>query len=134
MIGGVTLNVLAAHVALIGFCLLALFQLLLACGVPLGRFAWGGQLDRLPVTLRIGSGLAVLAFLFGALVLAQLLGYLDLLQAPRLSFVTMWVFATLFAFNVLSNAMSKSPAEKRVMTPTSAVLSLACVVVATSLA
>ena len=41
---------------------LAIFQLALALGAPLGRFAWGGQHRVLPVRLRIGSAIAIVIY------------------------------------------------------------------------
>ena len=48
---------------LLGF--LAAFQVALACGAPLGRFAWGGAHTRLPASLRIASVVSIL--IYGAL-------------------------------------------------------------------
>ena len=49
---------------------LALFQLALILGAPVGRFAWGGQYRVLPAKLRIGSAVAIVIYaLIGALAL-----------------------------------------------------------------
>lgn len=123
----------AAYAALVGFSGLALFQALLALGAPFGRLAWGGQVKRLPGILRIGSAVSAAAFLFGALVLLEITGRSAVLNAPRLLFGTMWVFATLFAFSTLANGMSKSRGEKLLMTPVAAAMCVACAVVASGL-
>jgi hypothetical protein len=41
---------------------LAMFQLNLAFGAPWGSLAWGGQHERLPMPLRIGSGVSILVY------------------------------------------------------------------------
>ena len=131
MMGG--MNIVAAYAALVGFCGMALFQLALALGAPLGGFAWGGQVKRLPGALRIGSALSALLFLCGVLVLLQVLGHIAAFVGAGLLQGAMWVFATLFAFSTLANAMSKSRGEKLLMTPVAAVLCLASFVVASGL-
>ena len=51
---------------------LGLFQLCLAAGMPWARFAWGGQYERLPQNLRVGSVIAVLIYaLTVAIILAR---------------------------------------------------------------
>jgi hypothetical protein len=42
---------------------LAMFQIALACGAPVGRFAFGGKHDgTLPSTLRVASAVTVLVY------------------------------------------------------------------------
>ena len=51
---------------------LAVFQALLACRLPLGRFAWGGQHEVLPTRLRVGSVAAIAVYVvIGWVVLAR---------------------------------------------------------------
>ena len=45
---------------------LAVFQLLLAMGAPLGRYAWGGQHHVLPMALRVGSVISIVIYAFVA--------------------------------------------------------------------
>lgn len=52
----------AALIITILLTLLAIFQLALVCGAPLGKFAWGGQHKVLPPKLRIGSGIAIVLY------------------------------------------------------------------------
>jgi hypothetical protein len=47
---------------------LAVFQLLLVLGAPLGRFAWGGQHRVLPISLRVGSVASIVIYAFLATV------------------------------------------------------------------
>jgi hypothetical protein len=53
----------AAIAATVGFAGLAVFQLLLAAGVPWGEAAWGGSHEgTLPASLRIGSAGSLLVY------------------------------------------------------------------------
>jgi hypothetical protein len=55
------------------------FQVLLAAGLPLGHFAWGGQHRSLPRRLRIGSVMAVLIYLGLAIVILDAAGQISAL-------------------------------------------------------
>jgi hypothetical protein len=110
---------------------LALFQVLLAAGAPLGRYAWGGRHDGvLPVRFRVGSVLSVLVYAAIALVL---LWRADL-AAPAPSEgavgVAAWVVAGYFFVGTVMNALSRSRDERKVMTPTAAALFVLSVAVA----
>src|SRR5919106_6499883 len=61
----------AAIAAAIGFVVIAGFQLAVALGAPLGRAAWGGAYERLPVSLRIASAIAVLVWSLAALIVLR---------------------------------------------------------------
>ena len=47
------------------------FQLLLAAGLPLGRYAWGGAHQVLPRSLRIGSVVATFIYLLSAMIILE---------------------------------------------------------------
>ena len=64
----------AAVVALVLLAALAVFQGLLVAGLPLGRFAWGGQNEVLPASLRIGSGVSIALYAFFAVLILQAAG------------------------------------------------------------
>lgn len=102
---------LAGYAGLAGFLWLALFQALLAAGLPLGHMAWGGADRRLPRARRLASLAVVPLALIGALVVAQAAGLgPDLL--PRVVIrPALGAFAVLFALSLLGNAASKSRAE-----------------------
>ncbi len=59
-----TLEVAAA----IGFLGIAVFELALALGAPVGRAAWGGSYRQLPAGLRIASAIAVAVWIFASAV------------------------------------------------------------------
>ena len=108
---------------------LAVFQLALAGGAPLGRFAWGGQHVVLPTRLRAGSVVSVAVYGVVALLLLQAAGAHSLL--PRgLVDVGMWVLTGYFALGVALNAASRSRPERLVMTPVALALAVVCLVLA----
>ncbi|WP_324277364.1 hypothetical protein [Blastococcus brunescens] len=108
---------------------LAVFQLLLVAGRPLGRFAWGGQHDVLPRGLRIGSAVSVVVYAVVAVVVLQAAGALTLLPDAVVD-VGMWVLTGYFALGVLMNGISRSRPERLVMTPIALLLALCCLVLA----
>lgn len=119
----------AALVGVVVLGCLAVFQVSLIAGAPLGRFAWGGQHAVLPTALRIGSAVSLVLYgLFAALIL-QVAGALDVLQRG-VADVAIWVLTGYFAVGVLMNAASRSRRERLVMTPVALVLAVVCLVLA----
>jgi hypothetical protein len=116
--------IVAAVVASVLLACLAVFQVLLAAGRPLGRFAWGGQHEVLPPALRIGSVLSVVSYA----VIAWLL-WRAVVQAGY-DGPWMWVLTAFFGVGVLMNAASRSRPERLVMTPVVLVLALSCLLIA----
>ncbi|WP_084103645.1 hypothetical protein [Demequina sp. NBRC 110056] len=114
--------------AIIG--LLAIFQLALAAGAPLGRFAFGGQHDgALPRHLRIASALTVPVYAFMAITVLDNAGLTDLL-GDGFERIALWVIIAFLALNTVPNAISRSRAERFTMTPTLVVLTACALIVA----
>jgi len=111
---------------------LAVFQLLLIIGLPLGRFAWGGQRAVLPARLRVGSAVSIVVYAAFALVALDRAELISILPTPSISVVAMWVIAAYLLFSVLPNLASKSRDERRVMVPVSLVLAGLAFVIALS--
>lgn len=109
---------------------LAVFQLLLIAGVPIGRFAWGGQHDVLPRGLRVSSALSILIYALFAAVALERAKLTDTIANSTLETVAMWVITGYFAIGIVMNAMSRSKPERLVMTPTAAVLAVLSLIVA----
>jgi hypothetical protein len=101
---------------------LAVFQLALAAGAPLGRFARGGQHERLPVGLRVGSGISILLYAGFAIVLLQQAAALAVLPDGAWLPVAAWIIVGYFSLGVPVNAISRSEQERWTMTPIVAVL------------
>lgn len=103
--------------------LLAIFQLALALGAPLGRFAWGGQHRILPARLRIGSLVSILIYALIALIAWDRVGAIDVFP-DLFSEIAMWVIFAYFVFGILLNAVSRSKPERYVMVPVTIVLAV----------
>jgi hypothetical protein len=119
----------AAVVALVLLAGLAVFQGLLVAGLPLGRFAWGGQNEVLPAGLRIGSAVSIALYALFAVLILHAAGRLSLLPDDAVS-VAIWVLASFFALGIVMNAMSRSRSERLVMTPVVALLAACCLALA----
>lgn len=103
--------------------LLALFQLSLALGAPLGRFAWGGQHRVLPARLRIGSAVSILIYALIGVIAWDRVGAIDVFGEP-FSEVAVWVVFGYFVLGILMNAISRSKPERFTMVPVTIVLSV----------
>jgi hypothetical protein len=119
----------AAVVALTVLAGLTVFQALLIAGLPLGRFAWGGQNEVLPAGHRIGSTVSIALYaVFAVVILQSADGYA--LLPDGAAGVASWVLAGYFVLGIGLNAISRSRPERLVMTPVVAVLAAACLVLA----
>ncbi len=121
------ITVAAVGVALLAA--LAVFQLALVAGAPLGRFAWGGQHVVLPPRLRAGSVVSVVLYALFALLMLQAAGATSLLP-DGVAAVGIWVLTGYLALGVALNAISRSRPERLVMTPVALVLLAVCLVLA----
>jgi hypothetical protein len=101
-------------------------QVLLVCGLPLGRFAWGGQHEVLPTRLRVGSLVSVGIYVLIGWALLARAGQGD----GRLLVTATWAIAGFFLLGAAGNMASRSRSERLVMTPVALVLCALAVVVA----
>jgi hypothetical protein len=113
---------LAALAACTILAALAVFQVALIAGAPLGRFAWGGQHEVLPAKLRIGSATSILLYVFIAYVALAKADLAPPLVSVGFTEVTCWVLTGYFALGIVLNGISRSKPERLVMTPTVVVL------------
>lgn len=119
----------AAFAAAVGFALIAVFQLALALGAPLGRAAWGGRISgRLPANLRVVSLAAVFIWSFAALVV---LGRAGAGPLPSIAW-PVWVLFGLLLLGALMNVASSSPWERYFWAPYAFILAMLTLVVALS--
>ena len=121
----------AAWIVVVVLSGLAVLQVLVAAGRPLGRFVWGGRHEVLPTRFRIGSLVSVLVYAAIAVLVLDRAGMLDVLP-DTVAVVGTWVVTAYFALGILANAASRSPSERAVMTPVSVVLAACSLVVALS--
>jgi hypothetical protein len=117
----ITLAAVVASALLAG---LAVFQLLLAAGRPLGRFAWGGQHEVLPPTLRIGSVVSVVSYAAIVWLLWRAVAQ------PGDAGPWIWILTAYFGLGIVMNAASRSRPERLVMTPVVLVLAVSCLLIA----
>jgi len=122
-------NTLVAVAGVVVLGALAVFQLLLVAGAPLGRFAWGGQYVVLPTGLRVGSAISIVLYGFFALLILQAAGAVDVLPEAMVG-PAIWVLTAYFAIGIVMNAVSRSRPERFVMTPVVAALTGICLVLA----
>jgi len=101
---------------------LAIFQVALAAGAPIGRFAWGGQHDVLPPRLRIGSVVSILLYGLFALVLLDRAELVAVFGSDPFVQIATWVLFGYFALGILMNGISRSKSERNVMVPVTLVL------------
>lgn len=124
-----SLNKTAAWIASFGFLGFAIFQFLLALGLPYGKLAWGGFYEVLPTSLRIGSAVAILIYGYGIIVLLESAQIIKLLNKPEWVEYSVWMYAALFALSTIGNLQSKSEQEQRVMTPIGILFCCLCIIV-----
>lgn len=104
--------------------MLAVFQVLLIAGLPLGRFAWGGQQAVLPPRLRLGSAVSIVLYAAFAWIALERAEATDVLPSDGFVIVATWVLAGYFVLGTVMNAISRSKPERLTMTPVSLVLAV----------
>jgi len=117
-------------VAAVGIAGMALFQILLAVGLPLGYAAFGGTKAVLPDRLRAASTMSALVFFAAFYVVLARGGLAGLSTEPAPVRVGIWVFVAIFGLSTLANTASRSRWERFLMAPIGLVLTACCVVVA----
>jgi hypothetical protein len=121
---------MAAAIALtVILAALAVFQLALALGAPIGRFAWGGRHRVLPTKLRIGSLVSIVIYAVIALLALDRSGAIDVVP-DGVSTVGMWIVFAYFVLGIPLNAISRSKPERYTMTPIVTVLAALSLLVA----
>jgi hypothetical protein len=121
----------AAVVASVGFFGLAVFQGLLAAGVPWGEAAWGGANEgRLPTGLRVGSAVSIVVYVLAASVVMKRAGLAARWVPGGVARIGSWVLVALLTLGALANLLSQSPWERFLLGPVTLVLAGSCLVVA----
>lgn len=120
---------LAAVALCVILAALAVFQLALALGAPIGRFAWGGQHRVLPARLRIGSAVSIVIYAVIAVLALDRAGAVDVVS-DVVSTVGMWIVFGYFVLGIPMNAISRSRPERYTMTPVVTVLAVLSLFVA----
>ncbi len=121
---------IAAVAATIGFFGMMCFQLLLALGFPLGQVAWGGKYTKLHPRLRIASLFSAVIFVFASIIVLEKAEVFSVFDSPMVVTYGVWIFTAFLGLNTISNFISRSKLEKRIMTPIALTLGLLCLTVA----
>ena len=127
-----TTAMLASILAALVLSFVAIFQILLAIGLPLGAAAWGGTHRVLPPHLRIASALSSLLLGLAAWIVLARSGLVTIPWQSSVVRVGTWVVFSFLTLNTLSNFVSKSRIERTVMTPAAFICSVCLLVVALS--
>ena len=99
----------------------AVMEILLIIGLPLGEFTMGGRYKVLPPLYRIFAVSSVILQLFGAAMILQGAGLMNMWFSDKIVKIICFVFAGFFAVNTVMNIISPSKKEKYVMTPLAAI-------------
>ncbi len=122
---------IAAIIVAILFVSIAVFQVLLSLGYPLGEYAMGGNYKVLPKKLRITSVVNALILVFMGFVFLQhanVLNGVDFLSTN----ILVWVITIYLGINTIANLISRSKKERFVMTPLSSLTFILCLFIALS--
>ena len=109
---------------------LAVFQLALALGAPFGAFAWGGQVDVLPTSLRVSSLIAIGLYAVFAVFVLDRAGVIAVLPGRRTARIGTWILVAYLILGTAMNVLSQSAPERLTMTPVSLLLAILAAVVA----
>ncbi len=120
----------AAIAATVVLALLAIFQLGLIAGAPIGRFAWGGQHRVLPVRLRVGSVVSIVLYALFAVILLERSGLIAALGNPTAVAVGAWVVFAYMLLGIVMNGISRSKLERNTMVPVTLILAVLSLIVA----
>jgi len=121
-----------AFIACTILAVLAVFQVLLIFGAPLGQYAWGGSHIVLPPKLRIGSAISIILYFFFALIILSNTKVLDIPINKDTLDIGIWVLTAYFSIGVFMNGISRSKRERAVMTPVALALAFICLFIAIS--
>ena len=121
---------IAALVAAIGFFGIMCFQILLALGFPFGEAAWGGKYKKLPPGFRIASLFSAVVFVFASIIVLEKAKVFSVFNNIMVVTYGVWILTAFLGLNTVSNFISRSKLEKRIMTPISLTLGLLCLTIA----
>jgi hypothetical protein len=105
---------------------LAVFQIALIFGAPLGEFAWGGQHKVLPKKLRIASVSSIALYIIFAIIILSQVGIISTFQST----FGIWAVTIYMFLGIGMNAISRSKKERAAMTPLVTVLAICSLIVA----
>lgn len=122
---------ISSIILIVTFCCVALFQLALVLGAPMGEYAFGGQNPgKLPVGFRVASAISILVYLgIAGHELAQL-GVLPKALPANLNAIANWAVFGVSILSLLMNSISRSAKERKLWVPVALLMSVASLLVA----
>jgi hypothetical protein len=125
------LFVIAGWVQIGTLALVALFQLALLLGAPMGEYAFGGtHKGKLPTGFRIASLVSIAVYLGIAGHVAAQLGMVQKLLPAGFNAVANWAIVGLMLVSLVMNAISRSKKERDLWVPVALLLVASSVIVA----
>lgn len=116
-----------------GFVVIAVFQIALAPGAPLGRASWGGaHAGQLPAGLRVASAVAVGIWALAALIVLGRAGFAVSPLPASLTTWGTWILVCVLTVGALMNFASPSAWERFLWGPFTLILAALCLLVARS--
>ncbi len=108
----------------ITFGLAALLYILIALGLPLGEFAFGGKYKIVPPKQRVACAFSVLIQLFAIMIILQTGEVLPNLFSMKVTRSICYFFAIYLSLNSILNAFSRSKKERYTATPLSVITAI----------
>ncbi len=125
------LFVIAGWVQIGTLALVALFQLALVLGAPMGEYAFGGtHKGKLPTGFRIASLVSIGVYLGIAGHVAAQLGLVQKLLPAGLNAVANWAIVGLMLVSLVMNGISRSKKERDLWVPVALLLVASSFIVA----
>ena len=116
----------AVYTSLLLLLCLAIFQLMLVFGAPIGDYAWGGYYEVLPTKLRIASLSSIAIYLLFAVIIISKSGLKPIITNTRVVNIGFWIVTIYSSLGVLVNLASRNYHERYTMTLVSLLLSVSC--------
>lgn len=124
---------IAAWTQIVTLGIVALFQLSLVLGAPMGEYAFGGtHKGKLPIGFRIASAVSMAIYLGIAGHVAAQLGIVQKLLPSALNEAVNWTIFGVFVLSLIMNAASRSKKERDLWVPVALLLAIASFIVAIS--
>lgn len=111
---------------------MSVLQFLLAVGILPISMAWGGRQVELTGGLRIASLASIVVLAVFAWVIRRRAGLMGDSSSSRAIRMSAWVITAFMGLNTLGNLLSESSGERLLFTPTSLLLAVSTLVVASS--
>ena len=115
------ISMISSIIGAILLLIVAIMEVLLIAGLPLGEFTMGGRYKVLPPLFRVFAASSVVLQLFGAAMILQGGGIMKCWFSRKTVMIICLVFSGFFAVNTFMNLISQSKKEKYVMTPLAAI-------------